>query len=155
MNERKRIEDRLLKKEQEIQELEEKIRDARVYMGALQDVLKLLPKEAEIVTLRPGSSMAKAREVILQAGKPVHINTILEALGKDTTREARASLTSSLASYVRRGEIFTRSAPNTYGLAELGHAQDELSSIEPPSGFGQTVPSPPPAPSTSEDEVPF
>ena len=109
MNERKKIEDRLRKKEQEIQELEEKMKAARVYIGALQDVLKLLPRETNVVALRPGSAVAQAREIILQAGKPVHINAILEGLGKEGTREARASLTSSLASYVRRGEIFTRS----------------------------------------------
>jgi hypothetical protein len=26
-----------------------------------------------------------------------------------------------LAAYVRRGEIFTRPSPNTFGLLELGH----------------------------------
>ena len=155
MNERKKIEDRLRKKEQEIQELEEKIRAAKVYIGALQDVLKLLPRETNVVALRPGSAVAQAREIILQAGKPVHINAILEGLGKEGTREARASLTSSLASYVRRGEIFTRSAPNTYGLKELGHAQDDLTSVEPPTGFGQILPPSSTSTTTADEEVPF
>lgn len=156
MNERRKIENTLRKKEQEIQLFEEKIKEARVYVQALQDVLKILPKPSESVVLRPGSAVAQARSVILKAQKPLHINTLLEQLGKDGTRAARASLTSSLAAYVRRGEIFTRSAPNTYGLIELGHQQiDDPEPSEPPSGFGQLSPAPaPPAPS-QEDEVPF
>jgi len=158
VNERKKIEQRVRNKELEIQELGEKIKAARIYMGALQDVLKLLPREAEIVTLRPGSAVAKARETILRAGKPVHISAILNALGKEGTREERASLTSSLASYVRQGEIFSRSAPNTYGLIELGQSQDEFGSVEPPTDFGQLVPPSPPKNTATEeedDEVPF
>ena len=42
MDERKVIEDRLRKKEQEISNLEEKIRAAKVYVQALRDVLKVL-----------------------------------------------------------------------------------------------------------------
>ena len=152
MNERRKIENALRKKEQEIQTLEEQIKSARVYVQALNDVLKMLPKASESAVLRPGSAVAQARDIILREQKPVHINALLEELGKDVTRESRASLTSSLAAYVRRGEIFTRSTPNTYGLVELGHAQtDEPEAVEPPSGFGQLGPSPTP----SDDEVPF
>lgn len=157
MNERRKIENTLHKKEEEIQFLEARLKEARVYAQALQDVLKILPRTSESVALRPGSAMAQARIAILNAKKPVHINALLEELGKDGTREARASLTSSLAAYVRRGEIFTRSAPNTYGLIELGHQQsDESEAPEPPSGFGQTRPPPAPiSPEKEEDEVPF
>ena len=155
MNQRRKIEEKLRKKEQEIQFLEEQIKQARAYIQALQDVLKIMPRSAELMTLRQGSAVAQARDIILQAGKPVHINAILEALGKNVTREARSSITSSLAAYVRKGEVFTRTGPNTYGLAELGHEEtangDEAQS-EPPSGFGELRrPRSPP----EEDEVPF
>jgi len=145
MNERRKVEDRIRKKEAEIAELEAKIRDARVYMQALGDVLKLLPKEADSgpadpdSPLRPGSTVSQAREAILRDGTPMHITKLLEALGKDHTRENVASLGSSLAAYVRRGEIFTRPAPNTFGLSELGHhppATEPAATLEPPSGFG-------------------
>jgi hypothetical protein len=152
MAERQKIEAKLKKKIQEIQQLEEKIRTARVYVQALQDVLKVLDEPEEggtpDSTLKPGSAVAQAREVILRRGKPLHIANILAALGKEMTREARASLTSSIAAYVRRGEIFTRPAPNTFGLVELGHASVELEEAEPPPTFGAA--SPPP-----DDEVPF
>jgi hypothetical protein len=143
MSERKKIEDRLRKKEQEIISLEEKTRSAKIYVQALRDILKMIgsdtaeTQEAE-ATLRSGSAADQARRVILDNGAPVHIDDILSALGKDATREAKASLTSSLAAYVRRDEIFTRSAPNTFGLVELGHTSNiEASGNEPPADFGR------------------
>ncbi|MFZ0204823.1 MAG: hypothetical protein WAL59_01625 [Roseiarcus sp.] len=148
MDDREKIKDRLRKKEQEVQTLEDRLRTARTYMQALQDVLKLLDGEksqeaapaAESV-LRPGSSVYKAREAILKAGAPVHINSLTEAIGGDASRESRISLASSLAAYVRKSEIFTRPAPNTFGLVELGHqtVPDEEDD-GPPAGFGQMAP---------------
>ncbi len=142
MNERKKIEDRIRKKEEEVQELEAQTRDARVYVRALQDVLKMLPRETESAsdsptTLRVGSSVAIARDIILKKGVPVHITELLKDMGKDLTRESRASLGSSLAAYVRKGEIFTRPAPNKFGLVELGHTEKEEGDNEPPEDFGQ------------------
>lgn len=145
MSERRKIEERLRKKEQEIVSLEEKIKATRVYVQALRDILKMLgsdvseaPEADADVTLRSGSAVDQARRVILSKGVPVHIDDILAALGKDATREAKASLTSSLAAYVRRDEIFTRPAPNTFGLVELGHmSSDEDSKYEPPADFGR------------------
>jgi hypothetical protein len=145
MNERRKIEDRIRKKEAEITGLEGQIRDARVYLQALGDVLKLPPKEAESTSpdsdsaLRPGSTVSQARDAILRDGNPMHITKLLEILGKEQNRENVASLGSSLAAYVRRGEIFTRPAPNTFGLVELGHnapVADGVAPPEPPSGFG-------------------
>ncbi len=151
MNERRRIEERLRKKEQEIESLQEQIKAARVYIQALQDVLKMLPKalehgvSAESV-LRPGSAVAKAREVILKRGQPVQILDLLAALNKEPNRENRSSLTSSLAAYVRRREIFTRPAPNTFGLIELAHHTPEEEPNGPPAGFGNVNPSAPVSP---------
>ena len=140
MSERDRIQERLRKKEQEIQGLEERLRTARIYVQALHDVIKLLdtnkaaqPTES---ALKAGSAVAQARELILRQGAPVHINDLLAGLGKEMTREARASLTGSIAAYVRRGEIFTRPAPNTFGLVELGHTAIAEAAPEPPKGFG-------------------
>lgn len=143
MSERGVIKDRLRKKEQEIQSLEEKLRTAKTYVNALQDILKMLdkvePEQPAEATLRPGSAVSQARDVIFRNGAPVHINDLLEALGKEATREVRVSLTSSLAAYVRRNEIFTRPAPNTFGLIELGHKTvEEEEERTPPQGFGRS-----------------
>jgi len=163
MEERKAIQEKLKKKEQEIQSLEDKLRSARIYVQALQDVLKLVSADPAPETgesaLKAGSAVNKARETILRRGKPVHINDLLEAVGKEVTRESRASLTSSIAAYVRRGEIFTRPAPNTFGLVELGHKAPVAGAPnpQPPQGFGRLAQPPTPRimPSDMDDDIPF
>ncbi|ECD4307660.1 hypothetical protein E0634_24725, partial [Salmonella enterica subsp. enterica serovar Typhimurium] len=67
MSERKKIEDRLRKKEQEILSLEEKIKASKIYVNALRDILKMLESddvndryESES-SLRVGSAVDQAR----------------------------------------------------------------------------------------------
>lgn len=158
MSERKKIEDKLRRKEQEITTLEDKIKDAKVYVKALRDVLKMLATtekapEEEQPQLKAGSAVAQARDAILLNNQPLHIDEILSALGKENTRESKSSLTSSLAAYVRREELFTRPAPNTFGLVELGHKTVESVVNEPPSGFGAHPEATPTA--SDDDEIPF
>jgi hypothetical protein len=144
MNERRRIEERLRKKEQEILDLEGQIKDARIYVQALQDVLKMMPKDQDEAAdpdsvLRPGSAVAQARTIILQNGGPVHVDEILRQSGKEVTRDTKAALSGSLAAYVRKGEIFTRPQPNTFGLLELeviSRSQTATVKTAPPEGFG-------------------
>jgi hypothetical protein len=111
---------RIDKKHQEIAELETKVREARVYVQALEDMMRLLPREelngrAES-TLRPGTAIGKARDAIKAAGHPLHITEILVAIGRPLDKGNRAAIGGSIAAYVRRGEVFTRPAPNTFGL---------------------------------------
>ena len=138
MSVRTEIEKRIERKRRELVDLEQSMREARVYIQALEDTLKILPREgvndgsADSV-LRPNSNVARARDAILRAGSPLHVSAILETLQKPPTKSARAAISGALGAYVRRGEIFTRPAPNTFGLVELGtHAPDE----EPPGDFG-------------------
>lgn len=161
MSERKLIEERLRKKELEVAALEEKLKSAKVYVTAFRDVLKLLGgdaarEEPPETKLRAGSAVAQAREFILARGEPAHLDDILEAMGKEATRDNKASLAGSLAAYVRRDEIFTRPAPNTFGLVELGHATVEDEDSEPPEGFGSSSPAAAQAfDSDLDDDVPF
>lgn len=124
-------------------------------IAALRDVLKV--DEAEEPKLKAGSSVAKARETILARGEPVRLDDILISIGKDASQGNRASLASSLAAYVRRNEIFCRTAPNTFGLIELGHqtldSEEEDTPDEPPAGFGRAPVSAQPA--YDDDDVPF
>ncbi|MBI4823663.1 MAG: hypothetical protein HY805_05480 [Nitrospirae bacterium] len=129
---RAKFEEKIKRKEQEIQEYEGKIREAKAYLQALQDSLKLLPREGKNVSiesiLRPGSNIAKTYEFLKKIGKPLHITEILKGIGKSTSKKDRIALSGSLGWYVRRKEIFTRPAPNTFGLIESGE--------EPPEDFG-------------------
>ncbi|WP_299860202.1 hypothetical protein [uncultured Roseobacter sp.] len=154
MSERAIIESQMEKKINEIQSLEEKLKAAKVYVKALEDVLKAIEKgggessDGE-VTLRKGSLVARARDVILERGAPIHIDDLLETLGREVNRETKASLTGSIAAYVRKEEIFTRPAPSTFGLIELDHNEVEDEEEAPPQGFGR-MPS-----RDLDDEIPF
>lgn len=158
MTERKKIEDRLRRKLSEIAALEEKLRSAKIYLAALKDVMKIYEGTDEppefIAKLRNGSAVAQARDVILARGVPVHLDDLIVAMGKPLTQSAKSSLVGSLAAYVRQNEIFTRTAPNTFGLIELNHDVEEDDSLdEPPEGFGRD--SVEPDVLALEDDVPF
>ncbi|MGA6984819.1 MAG: hypothetical protein WBZ01_02090 [Terriglobales bacterium] len=124
------------KKEQEIAELEQKLRDAKIYLQAVQDSIKVLPREAMDATqpreLRPGTAVANARDLIKSAGHPLHVTDILKGLGKSPDTKNKLSLSGSLAGYVRDRQIFTRPAPNTFGLLEFENGKPDL-----PEDFGK------------------
>jgi hypothetical protein len=135
MMSRRKIEERILKKHQEIQELESQMREARAYIQALQDVAKMLPREGDAEretsdvspageTMRSGSMVADARDAILAARKALHVVDILKASGRENNRKNRTGMSGSLAAYVRRREVFTRPKPNTYGLIELSTSEN-------------------------------
>ena len=159
MSERNKIEDRIHRKQAEILGLEEKLKAAKIYIGALRDILKMIEPDgagSPDAKLKSGSSVDQARAIILEREEPVHVDELLRAMGKDVTPPNRSSLVGSLAAYVRREEIFSRTAPNTFGLLELDHTEIDPSVLdgEPPVGFGRT----PVATgwgSDSEDDIPF
>lgn len=136
---RERFDERIKKKEAEIQALENQIREAKAYLQALQDSLKLLPREvagkggagnAESI-LRPNSNIYKTYELLKNSDGALHIDEILKGIGKNTNKKERVSLAGSLGWYVRRKEIFTRPAPNTFGLIGKNEQMQE-----PPEDFG-------------------
>ena len=101
---REKFEEKIRKKEQEIQEYENKIREAKAYLQALQDTIRLLPKEEGSISveskLRPGSAAYKTMIFLKKAGKPMHINEILKSIGKTTSKKDRISLGGSLSWYI-------------------------------------------------------
>ncbi len=124
MTPRAELEKRIQKRREEISALKVKVREAEVYISALEEALRVLPREGinngnAGDVLRQGSNAALAREAILLAGRPMHLVELLKAMKKDSTRASRTGLSGSLAAYVRKGEIFTRPAPSTFGLVEL------------------------------------
>src|SRR5487761_205747 len=120
---REEFQKRIEKKQQEIRDLESKLKEASSYLQALLDSMKWLPRGESAFgstqMLRPGTTLAKAQEAIKKAGHPMHVADILKAIGKPTDKKNRVSLGGSLSGYVRRKEIFTRPAPNTFGLIEM------------------------------------
>ncbi len=136
---RQKLESKIRQKEDDIQSLELQVREAKSYLQALEDMLKLVPKEGNgrstEQVLRPGTEVAKARDAILAAGKPLHISAIVEAIGKENSKKTRVALGGSLAGYVRKGQVFTRPAPNTFGIIEFERKQNK-NEEQPPEGFG-------------------
>jgi hypothetical protein len=129
------------KKKQEIASLEAQKQQALAYLQALDDTLKLLPRDGSHAegVLRVGGSIAKARDVLRKHGSPMHVTELLKALGRPVDRVNRSGLSGSIGPYVRRGEIFTRPAPNTYGLVEFSDSEMEIEpdATSPPLGFGK------------------
>lgn len=141
MNTREQFQRLLDRKKQEISDLELQLERAKAYVEALQDSMKLLPKlpsDTEI-TLRPGTALAKTRDVLQQAGKPMHITEILRALNLPVDKKHKLSLSGSLSTYVRNAEIFNRPAPNTFGLISLNNNKSQESGVEDlPDDFGSS-----------------
>ena len=125
------------KKQQEVTELELRIREAKAYIQALEDSMKLLPRDNSASvehSLRPDSNLAKARDAIKKAGAPLPIADILKAIGKPQDKKHRVSLAGTLSGYARSGKVFTKTAPNTFGLIETNKVVTE--EIELPEEFG-------------------
>jgi len=121
---RDQLQRRLDSKRAEISKMESDLASAKAYAQALEDTLKLAPKDVmseaiPATVLRPGTALAAARLAIVGAGKPLHISEILTALGREDTKGNRVSLAGSLATYARQNKIFTKPGPNVFGLTDM------------------------------------
>ncbi len=125
MDFRKKIQDKIKKQVEKIGEIEIKLREEKIYLKALQDTLKLVPGSNGNAELRTGSLVALARESLRKVGKPMHVREILKDMEKEATRNNRVSLSGSIGGYIRRNQIFTKIAPNTFGLKEFDNKEDE------------------------------
>ena len=137
---REEIQKKIHKKMQERFDLDMRIRDCDTYVASLEEVLRMLPREAEPgkeVLLRHGSLIAQAREALRKEGKPMHVTALLEAIGRPAAKKNRLALSGSLAAYVRREEIFTRPEPNTFGLLEFNPVNSDEPDVIQGVGFGE------------------
>jgi len=131
MNLEREIDRRIEKKQVEIEDLEKRLGEAKAYLSALEDTAKLFPKTGDKApTLRPGTDIARARDLIKSKGNPLHIVDLLKGLNKEVNKSNKISLSGSLSGYVRKGIVFSKPAPNTFGLIELENSDssklDEL-----------------------------
>jgi len=160
---REDLKQRIEKKRTEIATLEEKLNEAGVYLRALEDTFRLLPREegdsgdvgaGTPSVMREGTRIARAREILQKSGHPMHISELLTAMDLPLDNNTRAALSGSLGAYVRKGEVFTRPAPNTFGL--LGMPTGNSPHNAPPPGFGIEGPTAPEDVQVGEDpDVPF
>ena len=138
MKARRDIERRIEKENQKITDLRSQIEHAEAFIQGLQEALRMLPKSEgdktrrRKVAIRPGSDMAKIRDLIKQTGRPMYIGEIVTGLGRPDTKANRTSIAGSLGRYVRFGEVFKRVKPNTFALIDM----ESLPEVELPSDFG-------------------
>lgn len=149
MSIRKKFENQIKKKHQEIERLESEkdeidaqIREARAYLKGVEDMMKHLPNDAleekPENTIRPGSKVALARDYLRQAGEAKYIGEILKGCGRESSLKNRQALSGQLSAYVRRDVVFSRTAPNTFGLIEWENSETNTAEqMELPDNFGQ------------------
>lgn len=145
MSLRRKFERKIRDKDQEIQHLERSLIEAKAYLQAMQDAIRLIPAEGSAengeasseMVVRPGSAMEAAVKALRDSGSPMHIMDLLKAMGKEPSPENRSSVGSQLAAYVRKGFLITRPAPNTFGLSEWGSTSDTDGG--PPDDFGSKL----------------
>jgi len=147
MDIRRKFEKDIEKQQQKIAELRTQLAAEEAYLRAQNDFLKLLPKgDDSEVSMRPGSDPAKIREMLEATREPLHVGEILRRLGREDTKDTRAAIAGTLGWYVRRGEVFTRPAPNTFGLISFPASSD----FELPEGFGSETST---APAISPNDI--
>ncbi len=49
----------------------------------------------------------------------MHIDEIVPFMGKDYSDSMKVGLAGSLSSYAKKGKVFTKTAPRTFGLIEF------------------------------------
>ena len=76
-------------------------------------------KSPTIKTLREGTELAKTRDILKKHAKPLHVDMILEKLGKENNKATKTSLVGSLNRYANANQIFYKEAPNTFTLLEF------------------------------------
>jgi hypothetical protein len=153
MDHREELQKRIEKKRRDLEKLEAEVRDGRAYLRALEDTFRLLEgdgdEENTAASLRPGSDIARSETIIRTAGRPLHITDILKALGKPPDKRNKESLSSSLYSYAKKGQVFAKFGPNIFGLAEMPKLKEQAGNGEPPDDFGAEEPA------VDATEVPF
>jgi len=132
----KKLERKIAEQQQRIAMLETQLAEAKAYLAGLQDSVTLSARGAPLTpSLRPGSDLARVRDILQKEGKPLRIDELLKRLGKKVDRNSKGALAGSLGSYFRRGTVFSRPSPNVYGLMEFENSADE-----PPEDFGLALP---------------
>jgi len=104
------------------------ITGAKARKSAFEETLKILPKngaDGAQRELRPNTELAKVRDVLLKAAKPLTLDEIIIGIGKSSDdkrddKSRKISLRGSLRGYAKDGKFFTiEEAADTFGLMEF------------------------------------
>ena len=118
-------------KQQRIVDLKREIVALEAELREAKSVLKGKPRrETGKVTvrtrpIRQQSTVWYARNILVHADKPLHIDELLRRIVEFSGKNARKStLVSSLSRYVRARDTFTRVQQGVYGLLEFEEKQE-------------------------------
>lgn len=117
---------------EQIADLEKQVLTKETFVLGMEAALKYLSKADNApkpATLRAGTDIEHARQILDASPTSLHAHQILEAMGKAITKEARISLAGSLARYASRDHIFCKTGPNTFGL--IGKHNQNVVPFEP------------------------
>lgn len=121
---RKKLEDKIRKERQAVEDHKATLAEAMARLSGYKDAIKLLDKDSDNNSepeLRHGSELHKIRDAMMAMGIPLTLSQMLEVLGEQDNPLKRNSVRGSVGRYARDGKIFVQTAPNTFGLLELGH----------------------------------
>lgn len=80
-------------------------------------IIERFQKGAKARPVKRTSKIEVARNVLFDAGKPLHVSEIVRLAKQDYDADlARDSIVSAILKKVRSGQTFIRTAPNTFAL---------------------------------------
>jgi hypothetical protein len=114
----------------QVAEIEASIAEARILMSAWEEIVDDLPKalgaeQDATRKIRPNSNIDQVLKLLRKERRAMHIIEILTLMGLDPNKKNRSSITGTIGPYVRSGQVFTRPAPNTFGLLEWSEPDTE------------------------------
>ena len=123
------IDDKIRKDEDQVGKTEVKLAEAKARHNAFKESLKILTGGAtnKPKDLRPSSELAKVRDHLRKANKPLPLSDILSLIGKANDKGKYRSLRGTLRSYAKLGNIFTIASedPHTFGLIEFNGGKQQ------------------------------
>lgn len=129
----------------QIRSLELRLEAAKAYISGLQEILPRVQKgepsngtgDGKAVEFRKGSAPEIAREILDKEGAPMHVNQILQKMGKFGDKKAKLALVGTLSRYARQGIVFKKTAPNTFSLIEIDATKTKRGEDDLPEDFGK------------------
>ena len=119
MTERTIAEAHIATQKAELSALKERALRLEISIDAAEKLLSLMNNvttaSAEVV-LKSGSRADETYRVLFDAGEPLHVGEIIRRMEREDTPGNRNSLVGMLSRHIRRGQIFARTGPNTFGL---------------------------------------
>ena len=139
MTARAELEKRITHERERVAALRNEIERKEAFILGLQEALKIFPRDTLTAPYggrrpRSRSDVQKARQLLSTMNGAHHVSDILKGIGKEDTKQNRASLSSSLARYARKGEIFQREGPNEFSLINGGSGEEAAAGQEVQNG---------------------